>query len=85
MAGVWQPHRGGHGKWGLPNFCFIPSGGFASSGVTTANWEQPHGMLQGSVLWAQPLANPGVPLHPQGIQTFPKLGEKGDGLGREVA
>lgn len=85
MAGVWQPRRGGHGERGLPNFCFISSGGFASSGMTTARPEQPCETLRGSVLRAQPPANPGVPLHPQGTQMVPKLGEKGDRLGREVA
>jgi len=67
---------------GLPNFCFTPSGGFASAGVTAASREQPRETLRGSVLRARPLANPRAPLCPQGTQTVHKLEEEGDRLGR---
>lgn len=82
MAGVWQPCWGGHRERGLPNFCFIPSGGFVSSDVTATSREQPCEMLRGSALWARPPANPGASLCSQGTQTVPKPREKGDRLGR---
>lgn len=69
-----QPRWGGHGEQGLPNFCFIPCGGFVSSDTNAASWEQPCDALQGSELWANPRAALQIPLH--------KAGEEGDRLGR---